>query len=390
MTYEIDTTGILFATFSLLSTFLLIPPLLYHCLNKNIPAISLIAWFIYKNVVCFINALIWSGDNFDEVTQAPGYCDLTVRLTSAADLGQLCATACLMFNLYMVISARSYKFLNAESRTKKVVNIVMCWFNPVVIMGISVLAQGRRYAILRYRGCTPLYNFGVKSILMSSLWNAVWVFIAFVFAILTLIEYIRKRKDFKDLLKCSNTGLNARKFTRLIIFSLLIIFVLSPVVLFGFVLDLENAGVPQEYLVNIGDPLWSKVVYIDAGTLVIVQRCLEIALSFCAFGLFGLGSEALKMYRRLFINLGLVEIKEPTFGPETEFQGFKKKEDTASSSDDQFESEKWHSSAAFEHIIDSSTKDDLIDELTPTVHMVAVRNNGSKIGLKGLDAYNLV
>lgn len=386
MVYEIDTTGILFATFSLLSTFLLIPPLCYHCLNKNIPAVSLIAWFIYKNVVCFINALIWSGNNFEEVTQAPGYCDLTVRLTSGADLGQLCATACLMFNLYMVISARSYKFLSSESRTKKAVNILMCWLNPVVIMGISILAQGHRYAIIRYRGCTPLYNFGLRSILMSSLWNAVWVFVAFLFAILTLVEYIKKRKDFKDLLKCSNTGLNARKFVRLIIFSLLVIFVLSPVVLFGFVLDLENAGAPQVNLSSIEDPLWGNVVYINAGTLVLVQRCIEMGLSLCAFALFGLGSEALKMYRRLFNNLGLIKHKEPAYGLEAGFQGFKRREDSSTSSEEQYESEKWYNPIAFEHIVVASTKDDLmVDSITPRKQMALGHNKRSQFQLKELD-----
>lgn len=336
MAYETDPTGIIFAVFSFLSFLVLIPPLVYHSINKNIPAISLIAWFIYKNIVGFINVLIWSGNNFHSVTQAPGYCDVTVRITSASNLGQLCATTCLIFNLYMVISAKSYKFLNVESKTKKTINVLMCWLNPVLVMGLSILAQASRYAIVRYRGCIPVYSYGFVSILLSSLWNVIWIIVAFIFATLTIVEYIKKRKDLNDLLKCSNSGLNTRKFARLIVFSLLIIVVLSPVVLIGFCSDLANAGSSMSRnAIPLTSPRWQKIVYVDEGSMSIVQKSIDIALSFCAFFLFGLGSEALKMYRRIFISVGLV--KEQRFVQSVEeIQDFAKHSSLETTEDDEY------------------------------------------------------
>ncbi|RKP31812.1 STE3-domain-containing protein [Metschnikowia bicuspidata] len=378
MAYQIDATGVALAAFSLLAFLLLIPPLLYHWIQKNIPAISLILWFSYKNLIGFINLITWSGDNIEEVSQMRGYCDVSVRLSSAADLGQLCATACLIFNLYMVLSARSYKFLNVDSRSKKFVNVLMCWFNPIAVMVASVWAQAHVYAIVRYRGCTPVYNFGFQTILLTSVWNALWVLVAAVFAILTMFEYLRKRRDFKDLLRCTNSGLNINKFMRLIIFSVLIIFILSPMVLFGFVTDLANARAPAYMAVGINNPFWKVVVYFDSSPMVIVQRMLEIMLSFCAFMLFGVGSEALKMYRRIFIRLGVIK-PVPRAYSDSDFVGFGKMTPSNRSFDDRSVSEKL---PVLHYIV--SKRDLGFADLSPTLTMESASEKDVELDIKGL------
>lgn len=365
MTEQFDSTGILFIVFSILAFIVLIPPSIYHCINKNIPAISLMIWFSYINLVGIINAIIWSGYNYDAVTQAPVYCDITVRITSGANLGLLCATTCLIFNLYMVISARSYKFLNTESSTKKVVNILMCWLNPIIVMGVSILAQSGRYTIVRYRGCIAIYSYGIMSIVLSSLWNVLWVLAAFIFASLTIFEYVRKRRDLNDLLKCSNSGLNTKKFSRLIIFSLIIIVVLSPVVLIGFYNDLANSTRYKETL-HINDPGWNSTFYINGGTKPIVQRIIEIVLSFCAFFLFGLGSEALNMYRQIFISIGLIKKKQVIYSPNGDFKGFNKQP----SFYDTLDSENWVGRSTCErYIIPTTRKDGFSLEQSPTIQV---------------------
>lgn len=372
MASYIDLTGILFAVFSFLSLLVLIPPFMYHCINKNIPAMSLIAWFSYKNLVGFINGVIWSGPDFASVTKAQGYCDVTVRISSGSNLGQLCATTCLIFNLYMVISAKSYKFLNADSTTKIVIDILMCWLNPLIVMGVSILAQAYRYVIVRYRGCTALFNYGFLSIVLSSLWNVIWVIIAFTFASLTIIEYIRKRRDLNDLLKCSNSGLNTRKFARLIVFSILIIVVLSPVVLIGFINDLDNAKASMNITsVSIGEPEWNQILIINEGSMPIIQRIIEIILSFCAFFLFGLGSEALKMYQQIFIKMGLTKREDSNVELDSEFYSFKKKSETIITETEVSELPSWYGPFACEHqVVSMAKQSSLSNGLSPTIQIL--------------------
>lgn len=387
MSYQIDATGIVFAVFSFLSFLVLIPPLFYHCINKNIPAISLIVWFSYKNLVGFINAIIWSGPNFPLVTKGKGYCDVTVRITSASNLGQLCATTCLIFNLYMVISSQSYKFLSTDSKTKRTVNVLMCWLNPVFVMGLSILAQAHRYAIVRYRGCAALYNYGFFSIVLSSLWNVLWMLAAFVFASLTIVAYIRKRRDLQDLLKCSNSGLNARKFGRLIVFSLLIMVVLSPVVIVGFYSDLASAlFLSHKENVWISDPAWNTILYIDEGSMPVIQRIIEIILSFCTFFLFGLGTEALKMYRRIFVSIGILKLKKFNASSETEFQGFRKQ--SSFSVQESPHAEKWFPCSACGQAVPGAKPPTTSLNLSPTIHFVSGTERGSNFGIKGYNEWN--
>ena len=52
-------------------------------------------------------------------------------------------------------------------------------------------------------------------------------------------HFFRKRKDVKDILLCTNSGLNIKRFARLLIFSFLIVFAMIPLSLYYFVSQAE-------------------------------------------------------------------------------------------------------------------------------------------------------
>ena len=52
-------------------------------------------------------------------------------------------------------------------------------------------------------------------------------------------HFFRKRKDVKDILLCTNSGLNIKRFARLLIFSFLIVFAMVPLSLYYFVSQAE-------------------------------------------------------------------------------------------------------------------------------------------------------
>lgn len=314
----IDAKGLALATFSILSFVMLIPPFIYHIKNKNIPACSLIFWLLFNNLTAFINALIWSGEDYYLGTTAEGYCDVTVRIFSGSAVGQLCATACLMFNLLMIVAAKSHKFLAAGSKRKFVVNVTMCWLTPCLVMGLSILGQVNRYNIVRYRGCTATYRYGLKTVMLVSVWNIIWGLVACGFAIATLFAFAMKRRDIKDILRCTNSGLNMRRFARLLAFSLLIILVLTPLVVTTFALDVRAAAyITEDDKLFYESIVWSEIYAISVGSTNIAFVVVEIVLSFFTFLIFGVGSEALDMYRAFLVFIG--------------FTGLTKREDAFSS-----------------------------------------------------------
>lgn len=300
----LDSSGLCIAAFSFIAFVILIPPFFYHKKQKNIPACSLIFWLCYENLVTFINALIWSGEDFELATTAPGYCDITVRLTSGSSSGKLCCIATVMFNLFMIIRAENHKFLNPKSKRRLFTNIAMCWFTPIFVMGTSVIVQATRYVIFRYRGCLAAYAYSYLTLVLVQIWNLVWSLVALVFALLTLITYLKKRRDIRDILRCTGSGLNQRRFARLVIFSLLIIFVLVPFAIYNFVNAADTFGELHFSLSEIHNEYWGTIYAFDYGTSQLASPIINICLAFCTFILFGLGTDALSMYRGFLRFLG--------------------------------------------------------------------------------------
>lgn len=306
-----DATGLILAAFSFIALVILVPPLCYHFQQRNIPASSLILWFCIQNLTSFINAVIWSGEDYNQRYDGKIYCDITVRILSGATVGLLCATACIIFNLFMIISAKNHGYLSRDSKTKLVVNILMCWANPLLVMGVTVLAQTHRYDVARYNGCSAPWSYTLGSVMLVSIWNVLWIAVACVFAILTIIELARKRKDIKDILRCTNSGLNMRKFTRLTILSFLIVLVLSPVTLVSFAADVRAASsitpqIKQAYSMIS----WSQIFAYDIGVRNLSSKVVPIVFSFVTFFLFGLGTEALNMYRGFLVSIGFKRFKK--------------------------------------------------------------------------------
>lgn len=302
----IDTSGQVIAAFSLIAFFLLIPPFFYHCRNKNIPACSLIFWLCYGNLTGFINAIIWSGENFAEVTEAKGYCDVTSRIGTASTSGVLCSIAALIFNLYMIIAAKNHLFLAKGSRRRLCTNLAMCWLTPVMIMGTSYIVQSERYVILRYLGCAAVFSLSYVTLLLVSMWVFIWSAVAFVFALLTVITYLKKRHDISDILRCTNSGLNLRRFARLLIFGLLIMFVMAPYSIVRLVSDIRTYGLSGFSWSEIHNANWNDIYAYDLGFWSrMTSRVIQIVLSVITFLLFGMGTDALDMYRTFFCACGI-------------------------------------------------------------------------------------
>lgn len=308
----INATGRLIAAFSFIAFAVNIPPFCYHCGNKNIPACSLILWLSYNHFTSFINALIWSGENFNVAPEAPVYCDLTVRISTGASSGKICAIACLMLNLYMIIDARNHKFLDSGSRRRLFINLAICWFTPVTIMGTSAIVQSSRYVIVRYRGCIAPYGSSFVSLVLVTIWPLVWSLVALVFATLTLWTYVKKRRDIKDLLRCTNSGLTLRRFARLLIFSLLVMFIMCPFAIYNFTSDISSYGINNFSWSETHDSRWGYIYKMDSGTKPLSTRIIDMILSAISFLLFGLGSDALDMYRRFLIRLGFAKFNKPS------------------------------------------------------------------------------
>lgn len=280
------------AAFCFLAFVFLAPVLLWHCKSKNVPAICLICWFMIMALINFINLCIWSGDNFYEKWDGKVYCDIAVRVDNAASSGKVAAISAISINLFSVLCAKSPSFLEQGTRRKLIFELLVCLATPVFVMGASKAVESSRYSILRYRGCVLTFKSTPGVIGLYSMWSVVWSVVGLVFASLTVFKYIQRRVDVKDLLRCSNSGLNIRRFARLLIFNISIIVVMFPLSIYYLVNDITTNEQP-------GYGYWD-ILYYDFRLKDLYKCYTNLALSFVGILIFGLGSDALEMYKGLF------------------------------------------------------------------------------------------
>ncbi|CAH2350143.1 pheromone a factor receptor [[Candida] railenensis] len=301
--------GIVLAVFSSISAILLIPPFIWHTrFSKNIPAIFLISWLIFLNLKAFINSIIWSGEEFDQVWDGKIYCDVATRLEVGSYSGTVCALCAISLNLYMILKGNS-TFIAKDgplSRRKLWINLAICLITPVLTMILQILYDSQRYAVIRYKGCAALPFPTWVVIILYSIWPFLWSIACTVIAFLTIISFYRKRSDLKDLLRCSNSLLNIRRFGRLLIYSAVMLVIIFPAVIYKFVVDCTNNTEPYNWE-DIHWEYWQVIYYVDLGYVQTYQCWLNVGLSIVTFILFGLGSEALKMYKRILTQMRILE-----------------------------------------------------------------------------------
>lgn len=299
--------GRTFAALSFIAFAILLPPFCWHCKSRNTPAAALIFWLLYSNLNSFIGAIIWSSDDFYLKYDGKGFCDVLSKLNSGSNSGKICAAACIAIHLFLVLKGASHQLINNKSTKKIIMDLSICFATPIFVMSTIFIVETRRIAIVRYTGCSRLYAPDWVSVVIYHIWNLIWSTVAVTFAILTVILYFRKKYDVKDLLKCTNSGLNIKRFARLLIFSLLIIFTLLPISAYLIALDAPNFGGAYEWSLVHG-PDWNETAFFDLGATGLYEKYIDIGVSVIAFLLFGLGTDAVSMYKIWLINIKLGKV----------------------------------------------------------------------------------
>lgn len=312
--------GVALSVFSLISAILLVPPFIWHTrYSKNVPAIFLISWLIFLNLKACINSIVWSADDFDQAWDGKVYCDIVTRLEVGSYSGAVCALCAISLNLYMILKGNS-TFIAKDgplARRKHWINLVICLITPVLTMILQILYDSQRYAIVKYKGCTALPYGTWVVIILYLMWPFLWSIVCVVISLLTIISFYRKRSDLKDLLSCSNSFLNIRRFGRLLIYCVLMLVIMFPAATYTFVADCQDSNGPYNWL-YIHSEYWQIIYYIDLGYAQTHQYWLHVGLSIITFILFGMGSEALEMYKKMLVQMHILKPRAAEFDFENE------------------------------------------------------------------------
>lgn len=298
MSYESTIIGL-----CTLAIIVLQPPLFWHAHTRNLPAVILILWLLVINIINIVNAAIWSGSNFMSTWDGKVWCDIVIKIDTGASVGIPCAVTDIVYNLHTILRATTV-LENWNSYRKIIKDLLICLLSPIIVMATSYVLQVFKYSILRYNGCQNAFSNTWITLILYQLWIVLWAFIAAFYSLLVLYVYYRKRKDVKDILYCTNSGLTLTRFARLLILCFVIILIMLPLSLYGLVQNAQNLEGNFNFKSTHSKALWNVILKIDLGKPLYTVWIYVLA-SYLVFLVFGLGSDALSMYANFLRAIGL-------------------------------------------------------------------------------------
>ena len=124
---------------------------------------------------------------------------------------------------------------------------------------------------------------------------------------LVVIRMRKYRQEFAAILGSSNSKLTKSRFKRLFLMSATLIVIVLPV---QFYVLAQNASYPfLRYDWNaVHGQTWQDIVMVPTEGAVFYDRWVHIAIGMGMFFFFGLGAEAIKMYRGWLLACGMDKI----------------------------------------------------------------------------------
>lgn len=293
---------------SAIAVILLIPPFVWHSKTVNIPLITLLVWLFIMDIKIFIDAIIWGGSNFIDRYDGKGYCDVMVKLNVGANVGISSSVAGVMYNLYKILKADT-ALPGPRSFKKIATDLGISLATPIVVMALNYIVQSRRYVIFQYSGCQNTMQPSWPTVVIYSMWLVIWSLIGVIFSVMIVLTYFQKRKDVRDILRCTNSGLNLARFAKLLIFCSMVVLVMFPLSLYLFTANLTSLSPHFDFSFVHSKAIWGIITYLPLNEPYFICW-IYLGLSYMVFIFFGLGTDSIEMYLSWIQAIGLGKVVE--------------------------------------------------------------------------------
>ncbi|KAI5806493.1 pheromone A receptor-domain-containing protein [Peziza echinospora] len=278
-------------------------PLIWHIKTRNLPAICLVSWLFASNLMNFTNAFIWSADkNIYALWDGKIFCDVEVKIIIAAGVGKICGLAAISRNLAGVMKEdRAVVKTRGEKRRERVQDLVICFGLPVWTVCVHYFVQPDRYWLLGVQGCTPSIDNSWPSIVLEFIWPPIAALAAVYYSAIVFIRLRRHRREFDQILTNSSSQSSTKsRFYRLYAYTIILVVVLLPVNLYILAMNLKVQRQPYSWSRVHGDE-WKwifRIPYIGEANF---DRWIDVGAGILLFLFFGLGNDAMGMYREWLI-----------------------------------------------------------------------------------------
>ncbi|KIX10035.1 uncharacterized protein Z518_01116 [Rhinocladiella mackenziei CBS 650.93] len=287
-----------FAVLALLACLLSIFPLVVHLKARNLATTVLTLAALLLNIQNFVNALIWTSRNPDTWWNGKILCDIEVKLYVGFGIAIYGAIASLFRHIYTILDVENTTALPSpqQRRIRLAIELGLCIIMPIVIAAAHYMVQKDRYWIRTSAGCTPSYDNCWATLILIFLWPLVLCLVASGYCIISVVRLWRHRTQMSSVF--SNTpGVTRSRFTRLFALAFALLVIYCPLAIYTFS---ANAVIPTHMYSwsYVHPPDWpERIIKRPTSERFGLNRWAQVATAYMLFIFFGLGHEAIHMYK---------------------------------------------------------------------------------------------
>ncbi|KAI9862909.1 MAG: a-factor receptor [Trichoglossum hirsutum] len=245
-----------------------------------------------------MNSLIWPTGDVSNWWDGAVLCDIQAKLFWATYSGDAGALAAIMRNLARVMDVNRGALVPTRAQRKRevIIDVSFCFAYPIFHIATHYIVQTNRYYIFQIVGCTPSWDWSWPTIVLIHIWPSIFCIIGSYYTILVVARLYKYRRQFNVILNSSASKYTKSRFLRLFILSLILLVVYLPMTSF---IIFENMNHPMvEYSWSaVHGPDWWTIYMVPTGGVVRFDRWITIISGLANFIFFGLGKDALEMYR---------------------------------------------------------------------------------------------
>ncbi|KAK0285690.1 a-factor receptor [Friedmanniomyces endolithicus] len=277
--------AIALATLSLLVILLLLSPMSWHLRNRNVGATFLVAWTILINLQTLINALLWPHDDIAFWYNGAGLCDVEVKVQIAFSVAAPAALAAVLRALANALDTSRATLVKSRAQRIQdyVVDLSFCLgFQRCRCCSIILTSRrGTYYSVSRV--ARP------RSV-----------------RLLILVRLVRYRSTMSSILTASN--LSNTRFLRLYLFCIVLIITFVPLQAYTLSQNLSQAREPYSWSALHDPAAFGEIYMMPSNGRVLPEAWIWLAGGFFIFVFFGLGKDAVAMYRAGLLALGVDKV----------------------------------------------------------------------------------
>ncbi|KAK1820433.1 a-factor receptor [Friedmanniomyces endolithicus] len=296
--------AIALATLSLLVILLLLSPMSWHLRNRNVGATFLVAWTILINLQTLINALLWPHDDIALWYNGAGLCDVEVKVQIAFSVAAPAALAAVLRALANALDTSRATLVKSRAQRIRdyVVDLSFCLGFPALQMLFHYIDQPTRYLLFGIAGCEASVSKTWVMILLMDVPPLLWTLVDSYYAILILVRLVRYRSTMSSILTASN--LSKTRFLRLYLFCIVLIITFVPLQAYTLSQNLSQARETYSWSALHDPAAFGEIYMMPSNGRVLPEAWIWLAGGFFIFVFFGLGKDAVAMYRAGLLAMG--------------------------------------------------------------------------------------